>query len=126
MSFVEFDLNALALNPRAVSVITRVNKTVSFFINGTAHDVVYVDQIAAIAAYNAFIAFKNLPRPINIGDVIKLRGMEIPHKSENLTYTVTNVPDIDFPWWAILGAQTNTTYVIALGDGMLLELVPPP
>jgi hypothetical protein len=126
MSFVEFSVDALALDPAHVHAIQRFNKTVSYFINGEAHNVVYVDDLAAIAAYDAFIALKNLPDPINVGDLIRLRGEEIPHQTENVSYTVTNVPTVDFPWWALLGTNTNTTYVLALGAGLSIELIPPP
>jgi len=126
MSFEEFSVDALAFDPAHVHVIERFNKTVSYFINGRAHDVVYVNDLAAIAAYDAFIAFKNLPRPINKGDIVRLRSLGNHRTVENVDYTVTNVPDLNFPWWALLGNTTGKTYILETSSILWLELVPPP
>lgn len=126
MAFVEFEPDALAFNPNLVSAVGVTNKTVSYYIDGTPLNVTYPTQAEAIVAYHEFIALKNLPDPINIGDLVRLRGEQIPHQAENTDYVVTNVPTVNFPWWALLGSQTNTTYIMAIGDGVILELIPPP
>jgi hypothetical protein len=123
MSFVEYEVDALAFNPEVVTAVGVTNKTVSYYIAGTPLNVTYGTQAEAILAYDEFIAFKNLPDPINIGDTVRLRGEQIPHQLENVAYIVTNVPTANFPWWAMTGQQTLTTYVMAIGDGMIIELI---
>jgi hypothetical protein len=126
MSFVELAVDGLALNPAFVHAIERANKTVSYFVDGLGHDVTYVTDAEAIIAYHAFIALKNAPRPINVGDIVRLRGTFSINirNAENLRYTVTNIPDLDFPWWSLLGEQTNTTYIVELSSALWLELDP--
>lgn len=126
MSFIEYDPDALAFDPLACNAVEQFNKDVSYFIDGREHTVTYVTDAEAIVAYNEFIAFQNRPRAVNVGDVVRLRGAGNKRIAENISYVVQNVPTVQFPWWGLLGSQTNTVYIMQIGDGRLLEIDPTP
>jgi hypothetical protein len=124
MSFTELNIGVLAADPDHINVAERFNKTVSYFIDGTAHPVTYVDEATAIIKFNEFVALKNIPPPIVVGDTVRIRSFVARRSSENTDYTVQNVPNAGFPWWALLGNKTGTTYIIETSSMLWLELSP--
>ena len=101
-------------------------------LNGTSVDYYYsstgketINYGSAQAAEDALAAYvlnaNGPPPPIVAGDVVRLRGQGIKNIAENISYTVENVPDLNFPWWALRGSETATLILLAIGDGRSLE-----
>lgn len=62
-NWTEFEADAEFGNAALVDWISLANKTISYYIAGTSHDIVYADQAAALAVYDSWKAAHPPPSP---------------------------------------------------------------
>jgi len=93
----------------------------------TAFSINYGNPAAAQAAYAAFklAAIPPVtPAPIQVGDMVRIRGDGNRRTQENVSYTVEAIPAPGFLWWALRGTNTNTLYILTLSSEIWLEKLP--
>ena len=84
----------------------------------------YGSPEAAQDAYDAWLeAVTPTPPPLVPGDRVKLRGTGTFNWRENDYYTVEHVPNVALPWWVILGNNTQTRFIFAIGNERVMEKI---
>ena len=131
MSWFELVPAEHAININQTWHVEVVGNTVKYISVGPQNTEIIIDygsNAAALDAYQAFVdaaGKSNDGAPLELGDKVRLRGDGNQRTSENLDYTILNIPDAAFPWWALLGSQTLTLYVMSTNTTTILEKVPP-
>jgi hypothetical protein len=104
-NWIEFEFAAEAGDSDLVEWISLANKTVTYYSNGTGHDVTYVDQAAALLAYNEWlIAHPPEPVYLEVGDIVRVnRPLVATSVRQEQPVTFLKAPAFAGDYWVFDG-----------------------